>query len=168
MKKWFFVLAGLPVLLFSCNKSEENKCTYSEPAITAPANEVAYLQNYVSANSIPATQHPSGVFYTIQNPGSGAAPSVCSNITVNYTGALLPGGNVFDSNTSPSGVSFVLGQLIAGWQKVLPLLRIGGSMTMYIPPTLGYGAYDRTDGNGNVIIPANSYLRFTVDLLDVQ
>jgi len=168
MKKWFFLLLSLPVFLGSCNKSDENKCTYSDQVIVVPATEITYLQNYITSNAIPATQDPSGIFYTIDNPGTGAKASVCSNITVNYTGALLPGGSVFDSNTSAAGVSFVLGQLIIGWHKGLPLIRSGGAITLYIPPTLGYGPYPRTDGNGNVIIPANSYLKFTISLLDVQ
>jgi FKBP-type peptidyl-prolyl cis-trans isomerase len=39
---------------------------------------------------------------------------------------------------------------------------------MYIPPTLAYGAMITRDGNGNVIIPANAYLKFDIDLLSVQ
>ena len=48
------------------------------------------------------------------------------------------------------------------------MLRAGGKMHLYIPPSLGYGPFDIKDDQGNVIIPANSILIFEVDLLAVE
>jgi len=166
MKKWVFVLLGLPLFIISCSKSD--KCAFSESNASATAAEITYLQDYLTNNSITATAHQSGIFYIINDPGSGTGASICSNLTVNYTGTLLSNGAVFDSNNSTAGVSFVLGQLIVGWQKGIPLIRKGGTVTLYIPPSLGYGSVDRTDQYGAVVIPANSYLKFTIHLLDVQ
>ncbi len=168
MKNWLFLISGLMVILSSCSKSDENKCIYSNSPLTATAAEIAYLQNYITSNSLPATEHTSGIFYSIENPGTGATANVCSNITVTYTGNLLSNGFQFDSNTSAAGVSFILGQLIVGWQKGMPLIKNGGRIILYIPPSLGYGATARNDANGNVIIPANSYLKFTINLMIVQ
>ena len=167
MKKWFFLFLSLAVLLASCSKSDGNTCNYSVSNAVVPAAETAYLQNYITSNSIVADD-TLGIFYSITDPGTGAIAGVCSNVTVNYTGSLLSNGFVFDSNTSASGVSFVLGQLIIGWQRGIPLLKAGGTMTIYIPPSLGYGPNAKTDQNGNVVIPANSYLKFTIHLLYVQ
>ena len=167
MKKWFFLFLSLPAFLVSCSKSDGNKCNYTVSNITVPLADSITLQNYITANSI-AANDSMGIFYAISDTGTGAIAAVCSNITVNYTGSLLSNGFVFDSNTSPSGISFVLGQLIVGWQRGLTLIKSGGTMTIYIPPSLGYGQVDRTDGNGNVVIPANSYLKFDIHLLDVQ
>lgn len=166
MNKYFFLFAGLTVFLFSCSKSSDNACNYNNSNVVVPVAETVYLQNYITANSIPA-RDSLGIFYEITNAGTGATATLCSNITVTYTGSLLSTGSVFDSSPA-AGVSFVLRQLIVGWQRGLPLIKSGGSMTIYIPPSLGYGASDRTDGNGNVVIPANSYLKFTIQLLDVQ
>jgi FKBP-type peptidyl-prolyl cis-trans isomerase FkpA len=167
MKKLFFLLFALPVILGSCSKSEGKQCAYAPPANIATSAEISYLQNYVTTNSIMATQHPSGVFYTVTHAGTGSIPTVCSNITVKYTGSVL-GGNVFDSQTSANGVKFVLGSVILGWQTVLPVLNTGGSITLYIPPSLAYGATPVYDQYGHVVIPANSYLKFEIELLDVQ
>lgn len=142
-------------------------CSYTTPTTVAPAAEITYLQDYIAYNSITAMQHSSGVFYSIHSQGTGSHPSVCSNITVKYVGSIL-GGGVFDSNLSVTGVKFVLGSLIKGWQTVLPALQAGGSVSLYIPPSLGYGETPVTDHNQNVIIPAHSYLQFNIDLLDVQ
>jgi FKBP-type peptidyl-prolyl cis-trans isomerase FkpA len=166
MKKFLYFLI-LPVIIASCNKSDANKCTYTESTNVATAAEISYLGNYLTTNSITASQHSSGIFYNTTNQGTGTVPGVCSTITLKYTGSLL-NGTVFDSYTGAAGISFVLGELIPGWQKGLPLIKAGGSITLYIPPSLGYGAVDVRDQNGNVVIPANSYLKFTIDLLDVQ
>src|SRR4051812_8288598 len=104
------------------------------------------------------------MFYSIGNVGTGTSPSVCSSVTVNYVGSIIPSGSIFDSHNN---ASLALGQLIKAWQKGLPLIKTGGSITLYIPPSLGYGSTDVVQ-NGVVIVPANSYLKFTIDLLDVQ
>lgn len=169
MKKWIFLFLGLPLFLGSCNKSDPNKCTYTDLNATATAAEITYLQDYMTTHSISATQHSTGIFYTIADPGTGTTTAtVCSTITLNYEGSLLSNGHVFDSNYQTAGISFVLGQLIIGWQKGVPLIKSGGTITLYIPPSLAYGSLDRLDQYGNVAIPANSYLKFSIHLLDVQ
>jgi len=167
MKKRFLLILLFPVFFTSCKKNEPIKCSYTPPGTVATSAEISYLQNYITSGSITATQHESGVFYIINNQGTGSSPTVCSNITVKYTGRILD-GNVFDSNTTVTGAKFELGRLILGWQRVLPVLKTGGSITLYIPPSLGFGTEVIKDNNGSVIIPANSYLKFDIELLDVQ
>ena len=165
--KQFLSLLVLSTLVFaSCKK--EDKCPYSESGVTASATERTYLQNYITSNNITAIEHTSGVFYSITAAGAGESPSVCSNISVKYTGSLLPGGTVFDTNAGTSGSNFTLGQLIGGWQKVLPLIKRGGVITLYIPPSLGYGQQNVRDQSQNIIIPGNSYLKFDIELINVQ
>jgi len=166
MKNVFFLLMAAVIFTISCKKNES--CAYTESPASATDAERAYLQNYITTNSITAIEHTSGVFYTIGNPGTGVNPSICSSITVKYIGTLIPSGAQFDASTGASGVTFSLGQLIVGWQKVLPVLKNGGSITLYIPPSLGYGQQNVRDAAGNIVIPGNSYLKFTIELLNVQ
>ena len=165
MNKWL-ILFGMLVLFGSCKKSDS--CTYSDQNVVATTSEVLYLSQYLSSNSIVASQHSSGFFYVIDSVGTGANPNVCSNTTVTYTGSLLPGGQVFETVNTSAGVSFALGQTIVGWQKGLSLIKAGGRITLYIPPSLAYGPNPRYNNAGAVVIPANSYLKFTVKLIDVQ
>lgn len=161
------LMIAAPLLFISCKK--EDKCPYSQSGATASVSERAYLASYVSTNNITAVEHSSGVYYTIDAAGTGAAPSICSNVTARYTGSLMSNGAIFDGTAAGSpGINFTLGQLIVGWQKVLPLIKEGGKITMYIPPSLGYGGADRTNAQGVVVIPANSYLKFEVELVNVQ
>jgi FKBP-type peptidyl-prolyl cis-trans isomerase FkpA len=165
MKKWLFLVLSLPVL-GACKKTDG--CTYSEQNVVASSMETGYLQNYITMDSITATQHSSGIFYTIDHIGTGAVANVCSSITVNYVGSLIPSGTVFETVNTTVGVSFALGQVIVGWQKGISLIRAGGQITIYIPPSLGYGPVPKNDEYGNVVIPGNSYLKFVIKLLDVQ
>jgi FKBP-type peptidyl-prolyl cis-trans isomerase FkpA len=167
MKQFFSLSAAIFILFTSCKK--QDRCPYTDSGISASTTERTYLQNYLSTNSIAALEHTSGVFYNIALAGSGAIPSICSTITVKYSGSIIPSGTVFDATTAgSSGSNFTLGELITGWQKALPLIKSGGKITLYIPPSLGYGQQNTRDNNGNIIIPGNSYLKFEIELVNVQ
>jgi FKBP-type peptidyl-prolyl cis-trans isomerase FkpA len=140
----------LPVFVVSCKK--EDSCP--EVKIKAPDAEIAALRTYISGNSITATEDPRGFFYTINSAGTGSNPTACSGVSVNYTGKLT-NGTQFDSGNN---VSFNLSQLIIGWQEGIPLIKAGGAITLYLPPSLAYGS------NAVGGIPANSILIFTITL----
>ncbi|KAB8140929.1 FKBP-type peptidyl-prolyl cis-trans isomerase [Chloroflexia bacterium SDU3-3] len=97
--------------------------------------------------------------------GSGAQPKAGDVVSVHYTGTL-PNGTVFDSSYSRNEpIAFVLGrgQVIAGWDQGIAMMRVGGKAQLVIPPELGYGAR----GAGGVI-PPNATLHFDVELMGVQ
>lgn len=139
-------------------------CPYSLKNITAPVSEEQAVLNYLSSNSITATKHGSNMYYEIVNPGAGNSPAQCSSVLIKYAGKLTNGAQ-FDAQEN---AIFTLGSLIEGWKIGLPLLKKGGQIKLYIPPTLGYGNIDVKDNNGTVIIPANSILIFDITLKDVQ
>jgi FKBP-type peptidyl-prolyl cis-trans isomerase FkpA len=125
------------------------------------STEVADLQAYLTSKNITnAVQDSRGFFYTITNAGSGANPTPTSRVVVKYVGSLT-NGNVFDRNNNPGGEIFLLTQLIKGWQFGIPLIKKGGSITLYLPPTLGYGC------SAVGTIPQGSILIFTIDLVDI-
>ncbi len=159
MKK-LLVFGSIVILFASCKKETESKCPYVESSLVAPAGEIATLQAYVTTSRPAAIQHPSGLFYEILAPGAGTTfPGICNTVSVKYAG-YLTNGTKFDENLT--GISFSLGQLIVGWQKGIPLVKKGGSINLYIPPSLGYGS------NAVGSIPANSILVFNIQLIDFQ
>ena len=97
--------------------------------------------------------------------GTGAAAVATSRVTVSYSGWLYDTsktdgkGTQFDS--SPSA-SFPLSGVIAGWQRGVPGMKVGGQRRLIIPPDLAYG----TSGGGP--IPPNATLIFDIGLLAVQ
>lgn len=157
----FLLILPFIFVFAACNKSSRpGPCGYSPVIATAPASEVASLKSYLDANGIVYTQHSSGIFYQVDAPGAGATPTVCSAVTVKYRGRVITSSTAFDENTS--GITFTLGQLIAGWQIGIPLIQKGGSIKLYIPPSLGYGNSPQSG------IPANSNLAFNIELVNVQ
>jgi FKBP-type peptidyl-prolyl cis-trans isomerase FkpA len=168
MQKLLWILLS-SIVLFSCLKdSNSNKtCTYPDSQTIAPDSQVQKVKAYLDSNHITAQKHSSGFYYVINTQGSGAfVTNLCSIITVTYKGKFT-NGNVFDSTASNASASFALGQVIAGWQKGIPLVNKGGKITLYIPPSLGYGPQNTTD-NGHVVIPGNSILIFDVEVLDIS
>ncbi len=170
MLKRIYWLPIIVLIMAGCGKTEDTttyygqNCNYTTSTVVAPAAEITYLQNYLSSRSITATKDSSGIFYKIDSVGSGTtAPTVCSGVTISYVGNLLTADNADPQFDAHTGVSFVLGDLILGWQRGLPLIRRGGSITLYIPPSLGYGSTAQ-----GTVIPANSYLKFSIQLLGVQ
>lgn len=157
MNKYGFMLAVCSLFAGSCQQTNQ-PCTQTNITTKAPQEEVIALKQYINDSRIPAKADDRGFYYTIQSPGSGTKPTVCSNVTVNYTG-MLTNGKVFDS---ASGISFDLNQLIVGWQEGIPLLAPGGRITLYLPPSLAYGSQEQND------IPANSILVFKIDLVEIN
>src|SRR5262249_58179365 len=66
-----------------------------------------------------------GVQYEILRPGSGPIPAPDGRATIHYQGTLLD-GRVFDSSYRRSEPStFQVDRTIAGWRKVLALMKEG-------------------------------------------
>ena len=163
-KSLLFILPLMAAFIFSgCLKdgSQSFTCTASVPQVSVPAAETAAVEAYLAQKGITDAQKSNfGFYYKIDVAGTGVTPTVCSNVTLYYQGKLID-GTTFDQ-TGASPVTFQLGQLITGWQLGLPLIKTGGKIKLYLPPTLGYGS--RAVGS----IPANSVLIFDITLQSVQ
>jgi FKBP-type peptidyl-prolyl cis-trans isomerase FkpA len=158
------ILFSFCVVLSSCSKSSgPAACIDTPPTVVVPASEMASLQAWVAANRPAAILAPGGFYYEIITAGSGTlAPTGCSTVSVKYSGRLTNGFKFTSAAEENTGAAFVLGGLIAGWQLGLRLTTSGGTINLYLPPSLGYGA------NANGSIPANSILLFTIQLVAVS
>ena len=121
------------------------------------ASEQEQMVSFAKSHSINYTTDASGILYEIITPGSTTHPAVTSTITVTYTG-LLMNGSQFDAGT----ITYVLNQLIPGWQIAVPKIGVGGEIKVLIPSSLGYGS----SGSGS--IPGNSPLYFNIKLSAVK
>jgi FKBP-type peptidyl-prolyl cis-trans isomerase FkpA len=148
------------VVFIACLKDDYQTftCNASAPKVVVPGSELLEIESYLSKNNITdAIKSDKGFYYKIVTAGTGATPTVCSNVTIYYKGSLL-NGTVFDQ-TGTAAATFPLAQLIAGWQLALPLIKTGGKIILYLPPSLGYG--NQSAGQ----IPAGSSLIFEITLL---
>lgn len=107
----------------------------------------------------------SGLRYKILQNGDGNKASKGANVSVHYKGQLLD-GTVFDSSykrKQPIEFSVGVGQVIAGWDEGILLLKVGDKARFVIPSNLAYGE----NGAGGVI-PPNATLIFDVELMGVN
>ncbi len=122
----------------------------------------AQIQNYIAENNLTAQKSESGLYYTIDEPGTGSQPTQNNNVTVAYKGYLL-NGNVFDES-DPMGVAFGLQQVIPGWTEGITYFKEGGSGVLLIPARLGYG----NNGIPRAGIPGGAVLIFDINLISVN
>ncbi|MGB4206298.1 MAG: FKBP-type peptidyl-prolyl cis-trans isomerase [Bacteroidales bacterium] len=118
------------------------------------------ILDYIKEHNINALETSSGLFYVIENPGTGGHPNASSTVSVRYTGYFLD-GTIFDSNEGKDLVPFSLERVIKGWQEGIPLFQKGGTGKLLIPSRLAYGS--NSVGYG---IPNNSVLIFDIRLID--
>ena len=107
----------------------------------------------------------SGLRYQILQKGSGKQATKGANVSVHYKGQLLD-GTVFDSSykrKQPIDFAIGVGQVIAGWDEGIQLLKVGDKARFVIPSHLAYGE----SGAGGVI-PPNATLIFDVELMNVK
>ena len=107
----------------------------------------------------------SGLRYQILQNGEGKQATKGANVSVHYKGQLLD-GTVFDSSykrKQPIDFPVGVGQVIAGWDEGILLLKVGDKARFVIPSNLAYGE----SGAGGVI-PPNATLIFDVELMDVK
>tara|TARA_R110001583_G_scaffold50850_7_gene158699 strand:+ start:4127 stop:5059 length:933 start_codon:yes stop_codon:yes gene_type:complete len=108
---------------------------------------------------------PSGLRYKVLQEGNGKQATKGSEVSVHYKGQLTD-GSVFDSSyqrKQPIEFKVGIGQVIAGWDEGLLLLKVGDKARFVIPSNLGYGS----QGAGGVI-PPDATLIFDVELMDVK
>ncbi|SOD81846.1 FKBP-type peptidyl-prolyl cis-trans isomerase FkpA [Spirosoma fluviale] len=158
MKKKWLILVVCSLLAGGCQQADRVPCTETAVTTKAPDEEIKAVKQFIETGRIKAKADSRGFYYAIQSAGVGAKPTVCSNVTVNYSGRLT-NGKVFDS---AEDIRFDLNQLIVGWQEGIPLIAPGGKIVLYLPPSLAYGAQEQND------IPANSILVFEIDLIDIN
>jgi len=137
-----------------------NKNTDVLSAADQLTKDVKTIDDYLASKSITAIKDPSGLRYVVTSQGTGAKPSVYSNVNVNYVGKYLDSGASFDKSAKP--VTLSLYTVIEGWQIGIPNIAKGSKFTLYIPSGLAYGALGSADGT----ISANANLIFEVELLD--
>lgn len=147
-----YTLLAIALIFFtSCGKDD------SIDYVTKNDEEI---QTYITDNNLNAEKSNSGLYYVVDNPGSGTQPIYTNNVTVAYKG-YFTNGTVFDQS-DPEGISFNLQQVIVGWTEGITYFKEGGSGKLLIPAHLGYG---NRNYNG---IPGGSVLIFDINLISVN
>ncbi len=116
--------------------------------------------------SVPSGAPPAELSIEDLAVGDGAEATPGTQVEVHYVGVSWSSGKQFDASWDrKSTFSFGLGggQVIAGWDRGVAGMKVGGRRRLTIPPDLGYGSR----GAGGAIGP-NETLVFVVDLVGVR
>ncbi len=93
--------------------------------------------------------------------GSGDTVPENATITAHYAGALCKDGTIFQSSHDfGRPITFGLDQVIKGWTRGVPGMKVGGTRRLIIPSTLAYGSV-----RASAAIPPNSDLVFDIELV---
>lgn len=119
------------------------------------------IDHYIAENNLMALiDTTQSLRYVITKQGEGEYANPNSIVNVDYTGMVLNYESEFDSNIAKT---LDLQELVQGWRILMPYLKEGGEILMFIPSKFGYGASDV----GNGAIPAYSTLLFEVKLNEI-
>ncbi|WP_455376532.1 FKBP-type peptidyl-prolyl cis-trans isomerase [Kaarinaea lacus] len=105
----------------------------------------------------------SGIQYKVIKEGKGSKPTASDSVVAHYKGTLIDGTEFDSSYKRGQPATFGVGQVIKGWQEILPLMPSGSTWQVFIPSDLAYGPR----GAGPNIGP-NETLVFDIELLEVK
>lgn len=125
------------------------------------------ILNYAIDHLIDGYLTPSGLFYQTLYEGQGALLAWGDRVRVHYKGYFLEDGRVFDSSYQRGKpIEFYIGNMIAGWNEGLQLLRPGGKALLLIPAHLAYGEEGLKDSKGVFLVPPRENLAFELEVLE--
>lgn len=139
--------------------------------------EPVKIKKYITDSKLKFTQTPSGLYYIITQPGSGAQPAPGDTVVVNYTVKMLS-GKIMETSIKAEAVKaklpispmnpykpirFPVGVagMIQGMDEGIRLLNKGAKATLVLPSAIAYG--ERGSGQ----IQPFTTLVFDVELVDI-
>ena len=143
MRTCFFLVATAALVLSGCGKTEELP---PGPGAKTEQKKISFSWEDVKV-------------------GDGAVAKEGSTVKVHYTGTLKS-GKQFDSSKDrgePFEFTVGSGQVIAGWEKGVVGMKVGGLRKLTIPYELGYGEDGKPPD-----IPPRATLLFDIELLEVK
>ncbi|UMB53955.1 FKBP-type peptidyl-prolyl cis-trans isomerase [Lutibacter sp. A64] len=149
--KYFITLLVL-VSFISCNDDDSSTINLNQTD--------ADIIRYLDSNNLNAQKTTSGVYYIIDEEGTGDKPNTDSYVTLKYEGYLLD-GTQFES-TNDEEVSLDLLYTIPGFSEGLTYFNEGSKGTILIPPSLAFG-----DSGASDIIPGGAVLIFNIEIASV-
>jgi len=105
----------------------------------------------------------SGLQYEVLTEGKGPKPKPTDAVSAHYKGSLLDGKTFDSSYDRGQPATFVLTQVVPGWQEGITLMPVGSKYRFWLPANLGYGEKGTPGGP----IGPNATLVFEVELLDI-
>jgi FKBP-type peptidyl-prolyl cis-trans isomerase FklB len=139
---------------------EEQIAALQQLAQENQAKADAWLEENKSKTGIVVL--PSGVQYRIIEEGNGSRPGLEDRVSVHYRSSKTDGIEIDSSFARGVPQEFTVNQVLQGWQEVLPLMKVGSTWQIFVPPELAFGQR----GNPPAVGP-NEALQFDLKLLEI-
>lgn len=155
------------LLLLATGSLLISSCKKDDVAVDYVALDDATIKKYLTDNSVTnAQKQPSGLYVIpVTTNASAPLPKVGEVASVLYTGTLL-NGTVFNStaqnDNSPFSFALPATPQASGFAQGVALLHKGDKAVFLIPSGLAFG------GSSSATIPANSVVRYEVELVDIN
>lgn len=170
LRPLLWALLPLLMVLSGC-ENDSDKAQKELEALIAQhkAEDDATIKAYLATNNITNYERRESGLYIIwqTRTTNGEPPQDKAQVQARYIGRRLTDDIRFDAsidNGTPCGcTSFIIGQVIEGWNEVLKLMRKGDRVIILVPSHLAYGA----TGSG-ASIPAFTPLKFDIQLVDFK
>jgi FKBP-type peptidyl-prolyl cis-trans isomerase len=155
-------LAAVALLGTACSQATTTAPQSAAPAGSQPAASTTTSEAAAAPAPSPA---PAQLDIKDTKVGKGKAAKVGDTVTVDYTGWLTD-GTKFDSSIDrkqPFQFKVGAGDVIEGWDKGVPGMKVGGTRVLIIPGSMGYG-----EQGSPPVIPPNATLKFEIKLLSID
>ena len=129
--------------------------------------EKVLLKQYIRETKIEIPPMEDGIYYIVQQTGSGPVVAIGDTVMIHYEGHFL-NGKYFDSTRRRNEpLQFVYGQqwqVIGGLEIAIGRMRNGDKALVIIPSELAFGA----DGSVHGIVPPFTPVIFEIELINVK
>jgi peptidylprolyl isomerase len=115
---------------------------------------------------VPEGSPPADLEVTDLVEGDGEEAAAGRTAVVHYVGVAFSTGEEFDASWNrgePFAFPLGAGHVIAGWDRGVAGMRVGGRRKLVVPAHLGYG-----DRGADAVIAPGETLIFVVDLLGLR
>lgn len=134
---------------------------YERPGTKAQEEQNALVEFIIESRWL-VEKTAGGIFYEIKMPGGPKKPTWGDKVRVHYVGRDLE-QHVFDSSfRRGKPLEFYVGNVIPGWNEVLPMLGEKGRGIFIIPANMAYG-----DAGFGDLVPPDQDLIFDITLLEI-
>jgi FKBP-type peptidyl-prolyl cis-trans isomerase len=179
MNKWnCFLIKLLVIIVFSgfasCSNSQNKGGNKKHAPLTLDetiemnrrmvVNEQNEIARYVEENNLDLKASETGLWYHIDEAGSGSFIKAGRVVTLAYEVSLLD-GTICYSSDSTGYKTFLVGQggVESGLEEGILLLKKGSKATFIMPPHLAHGLIGDSEK-----IPARAILCYKVSVIDVK
>jgi peptidylprolyl isomerase len=155
--------AALALAVAGCGSSDSSSSSIQ--STSASSSEVSTNLKAKPKVTVPGAPAPKKLEEKEIVEGSGAEAKAGDEVTVQYVGVGYDSGEEFDASWGREPFSFPLGagEVIAGWDKGVAGMKVGGRRELTIPANLAYGSAGYPPAIG-----PNEPLVFVIDLLAVK